>query len=325
MYAEDSYGEELWRRNTLAPISGGGRNTVVSTLLSGRVTLLNGFQDDIALFVHSQNTKRKYLFKGYIENGLKNWEFCLYASNEEEKRIEKNFFFFSLKKAEYDPEAIARLDDDIKKMKEMVEKGKEYVGLRILLDLDKTPNKDNKDKIIQLMKNISKLQRKKFPVTALAAVDVSCMDQKFFEALVSIVPKVVFSTDDETTISFINTYPNQPVAVDFLDHEIAVDFVKKFLEPIIFSMLLRKSMCGYDIIKEISNDYHVLLSQGTVYPLLYSLNKMNILEVKNDAKAKKYIPTKDGRFFMEKRLNDFRKGYAYFFSLLKTPQTMLPI
>lgn len=315
-------GEEYGKKKLHSQNMGGGRNAVFSTLLSGRVTLLNGFHDDIILFVYSANTKRKYLFKNYIENGLRNYEICLQASNHDSKDFEKyaekkQFLFFSLNNVKDDPEAISRLDENIKKMAKRVEEEKEYSALRLLLDWGVTPNSDNNDKIIQIMKNIAKLRKKNFPVNAISAFDISCIEQKFFENLMHIVPRVVFSTDDETTFSFTNTYPNKRVSVDAIDHETAVGFVKKFLEPIIFSMLLRKPMCGYDIIKDISNDYHVLLSQGTVYPLLYSLNKMNILEVKNDAKAKIYMPTKNGKVFMEKRLNDFSKGYSYFFSLLR--------
>lgn len=319
-------------KNTSAPkMLGGGRNAIFSALLNGRVTLLNGFHDDIILFVYSVNTKKKYLFKSYIENGLKNYEICLHASNDDgskdfEKYAEKKqFVFFSLKNVKDDPKSIFRLCDNIKKMAKRVEKEKEFAALRLLLDWGETANRDNDNKIIQIMKNVSKLRRKKFPVTVLSAFDISCMNQKFFENIMSVVPRIVVSTDDETTISFTNTYPNQPVSVDFIDQKVAVDFVKKFLEPIIFSMLLKKPMCGYDIIKDISNDYHVLLSQGTVYPLLYSLNEKNILEVKNDGKAKMYTPTKNGRIFMEKGLNDFMRGYSYFSSLLRMPEKKLPI
>lgn len=305
------------------------RNATFSTLLSGRVVLLNGFHNDIVSFVYSQNTKRKYLFKNYLESGLRNYEICLYASDDNknffETHAKKNqFLFFPLKKAQNNLETISKLNENILRMRKKIEKEEEYVGLRMVLDWGTIVNDNNKDKILQVMKDLAE-QKEKIPVTAISAFDVSCIETNFFENLTSIVPRTVISTDDETTISFINTYPTRPVVIDSIDHETAVDFVKKNLEPIIFSMLLRKPMCGYDIIKDISNDYHVLLSQGTVYPLLYSLTKKNILAVKSDAKAKTYAPTENGKGFMEKRLNEFRKGYSYFFSLLRTPQRTLPI
>ena len=36
-------------------------------------------------------------------------------------------------------------------------------------------------------------------------------------------------------------------------------------------------MCGYDIIKTIFIEYKVFLSQGTVYPILYSLVEQGLL------------------------------------------------
>ncbi len=103
------------------------------------------------------------------------------------------------------------------------------------------------------------------------------------------------------------------------------DIVKNHLEIIMLSMLIEKPMCGYDLIKEIFSRYNVLISQGTVYPLLYSLKGEGILQVesmKGDMKTKRYFATPNERQSIKKKiyefireeesvLNSIRKGETY--------------
>jgi len=88
------------------------------------------------------------------------------------------------------------------------------------------------------------------------------------------------------------------------------DIVKNHLEIIILSMLVKKPMCGYDLIKEIFSRYNVLISQGTVYPMLYSLKEEGILRIesmKGDMKTKRYFITQDILDDVEKKIDGFIK------------------
>lgn len=88
------------------------------------------------------------------------------------------------------------------------------------------------------------------------------------------------------------------------------DIVKNHLEIIILSMLVKKPMCGYDVIKEIFSRYNVLISQGTVYPMLYSLKEEGILRIesmKGDMKTKRYFITQDILDDVEKKIDGFIK------------------
>ncbi len=91
-------------------------------------------------------------------------------------------------------------------------------------------------------------------------------------------------------------------------HRLKEDIVKNHLEIIIFSMLLEMPMCGYDLIKEISARYNVLLSQGTVYSLLYCLKDENIIRAeftKCDMRTKRYFITQEGKSIIDKRMYEF--------------------
>jgi len=106
------------------------------------------------------------------------------------------------------------------------------------------------------------------------------------------------------------------------------DYCKKFVDRIIktnrevFIMfsLLDKQMCGYDIIKEIFSRCDVFLSQGTVYPILYTLEEEGMLHAeysKGDMRSKKYSLTPRGREAAEKDVEDFAKALEQVSFLVK--------
>ena len=96
------------------------------------------------------------------------------------------------------------------------------------------------------------------------------------------------------------------------------DYCKKFIERIIktnrevfiLSCLLEKQMCGYDLIKDIFTKCDVFLSQGTVYPILYTLEEEGLLIAeysKGDMRSKKYSLTPRGREVAERDIEEFAK------------------
>ena len=106
------------------------------------------------------------------------------------------------------------------------------------------------------------------------------------------------------------------------------DYCKKFVDRIVktnrevFIMysLLEKQMCGYDIIKEIFSRCDVFLSQGTVYPILYTLEEEGMLHAeysKGDMRSKKYSLTPRGREAAEKDVEDFAKALEQVSFLVK--------
>lgn len=86
------------------------------------------------------------------------------------------------------------------------------------------------------------------------------------------------------------------------------EIVKSHLEIILLKLLSEKPMCGLDIIKEIFMRYNVLLSQGTVYSILYSLKKDNIIYAeftKGNMRTKRYSATTEGKMIINRKINEF--------------------
>ncbi|MCW4010375.1 MAG: PadR family transcriptional regulator [Candidatus Bathyarchaeota archaeon] len=70
--------------------------------------------------------------------------------------------------------------------------------------------------------------------------------------------------------------------------------IKTFLDIIILSELRNGSFSGYDIISYIHNKYQLLVSSGTIYSLLYSLERNNLIEGVWDERKRTYQLTKKG-------------------------------
>ncbi|MEW5759836.1 MAG: helix-turn-helix transcriptional regulator [Candidatus Thermoplasmatota archaeon] len=66
--------------------------------------------------------------------------------------------------------------------------------------------------------------------------------------------------------------------------------MKKDLENIVLELLSTQPLCGYDLIKALFQKYELIISPGTIYPLLYELEAKGILkvEIRKGARTKIY-------------------------------------
>lgn len=108
------------------------------------------------------------------------------------------------------------------------------------------------------------------------------------------------------------------------DEEYCQKFIDRIIkanrEVFILSSLLERQMCGYDLIKEIFSKCDVFLSQGTVYPILYTLEEEGLLHAeysKGDMRSKKYSLTTRGREIAEKDVEFFSKALEQISLLVK--------
>jgi len=90
-----------------------------------------------------------------------------------------------------------------------------------------------------------------------------------------------------------------------MDGELAQSLVKKNLDIIILSMLNDNPVHGYKIIADLHNTFGVLLSPGTLYPLLYRLEAEALVQVEEKSRRKLYSLTPKGL----KRTKDIVSSY----------------
>jgi len=117
----------------------------------------------------------------------------------------------------------------------------------------------------------------------------------------------------EITVDLINSQDE--------DYKLIVDKVVKINREIfILSVLFERPMCGFDIIKEIFHKCDVFLGQGSVYPILYSLEEEGMLRAefsKGNMRTKLYSLTPKGRQIAQKELEKFTKAIEEVLALVR--------
>jgi DNA-binding PadR family transcriptional regulator len=96
--------------------------------------------------------------------------------------------------------------------------------------------------------------------------------------------------------------------------------VKKHLEVIVLSILRKQPMCGQDIVKEIFRQYHVFISQRSVYTVLSSLKGNDVIEssaTKGDLRSKVYFSTEKGSEIANAILEESVSSIEYMLVILK--------
>ena len=70
--------------------------------------------------------------------------------------------------------------------------------------------------------------------------------------------------------------------------------IKNFMDILILAELKNGAMSGYDVIAFIHNKFHLLVSSGTVYSLLYSLERNGLIEGRWNERKRVYKLTDKG-------------------------------
>lgn len=91
------------------------------------------------------------------------------------------------------------------------------------------------------------------------------------------------------------------------EEELIQSLVKKNLDIIILSMLKDNPVHGYKIIADLHNTFGVLLSPGTLYPLLYRLLSEELIIVEVEKRRKMYSLTRLGELRTREFVDSVRK------------------
>jgi len=93
--------------------------------------------------------------------------------------------------------------------------------------------------------------------------------------------------------------------------------IKNFMDIIVLAELRRGSMSGYDVISFIHNKFHLLVSSGTVYSLLYSLERNGLIEGTWNERKRVYKLTEKGKKTIETILSANDKIKNFITNILK--------
>ena len=95
--------------------------------------------------------------------------------------------------------------------------------------------------------------------------------------------------------------------------------VKKLIDYIILKYLKEQGkVSGYDLISQINNDYGILLSSGTIYGKLYSLERKGLIKGTWGERKREFTLTRKGEKTINAILND--PMGSKFLTMLRKPK-----
>jgi len=94
--------------------------------------------------------------------------------------------------------------------------------------------------------------------------------------------------------------------------------IKNFMDIIIMTELRNGPLSGYDVISYIHNKFNLLVSSGTVYSLLYSLERNGLVEGIWDERKRVYKLTEKGEKTIDTLINTSDKVKGFMANILKT-------
>jgi len=81
------------------------------------------------------------------------------------------------------------------------------------------------------------------------------------------------------------------VLEDEVFEDIQARIVKSFMDVIVLMELRNKTLGGYDVISLVDKKFGILLSSGTVYSQLYSLERNGLIEAHLNQRKREYALT----------------------------------
>jgi len=273
-----------------------------------KVFLLTNFSElGNELFIYEGKEEKYYRFLDFLDTGKDRNEVLIYIYPNQNERFN---FYLNYEKY-YEIPIINRKirainSRDLQRLKEEILRimEKEKDEFRLIIDYGIMVNKRNVDIVVEFEEFVHENG------ISISALEAKLIEQEIVKKLLKIHDKAVISTKEGTSVSFPRTVNDNGMEipnVDVVSSETLEQCVKKSLDIIVLSLLLQRPMCGFDIIKTIVQNFNVLLSQGTVYPILYELKEKGYVtdEKKEDNKTRIYIPTEEGVEYMQKKISEY--------------------
>ncbi len=127
-------------------------------------------------------------------------------------------------------------------------------------------------------------KRMKTPFLLINAFEMSALNEQFMQQLISLHQRVYLLQENQNTFLLPTLSPSSETIFPkayVLSQELLEKIIKDNLELITLLFLEREPQSGYQILKNIAQHFHCILSQGTLYPLLYQLEKKREIEKQN--------------------------------------------
>jgi DNA-binding PadR family transcriptional regulator len=318
-------------------------NQQVSLPIGDRVFIFKRGENDCLLLLYENGTEIYGTLFSFIKSGLENDELCIFAYDNMDGKMHLEEVLGEyveagkLRLLQMEKGRILRgieeLNSKVCEFWKCV-RFKDGKAMRVAMDFGALSTRSTLNSIIGCVRRILQKRGEKIPLNwsrisykrknmksplplrVITAFDIDSLTDDAVGRLLELHENVIVSTRNEHRMSLLNYHPPElpsPSPAQTVSRKALERSVKKHLDVIASSLLLRSPMCGYDLIRTIYQKYHTFLSQGTVYPLLYDLERRGLLSIvkSKSPHSKVYTLTEQGKEKAKTVINDFVSAQKY--------------
>jgi DNA-binding PadR family transcriptional regulator len=254
------------------------RKTVMETMSSSD----SQFSSDVSskglnhtLHLYTSNVDKYIIQRAFLISN-RNDEKIVYVTTNDHASLIREFNLTNVELRIIKPEEIRELE-------------KEEIGnLRLIIDAGLIV--DQKDAEIEERESYLNDLSKRHRVNCLCTYDVTKLNFERIKRLAIHHNQLRLTTNDLTILSG-DLFDGSRLSGESIEK-----MVKDNLESIILAIIFQNNtMCGTDIIGTIHLKFNVLLSPGTIYPLLHLLKQKGLLTVQKLGKEIVYAPIEDAK------------------------------
>jgi len=160
-----------------------------------------------------------------------------------------------------------------------------------------------------------KTNQKKYPILIVNSFIPDKLENEFLNEIISLHKRIYLFQKNDSLLSFPGISPYQETIFPqkhTLSPEILEKLVKDNLETLCLIFLEKDNLSGYKILKNIANNFHCILSQGTLYPILYSLEEQGKIIVSNGkGREKIYMLSQKGKEELKNKKQQLLHGFQH--------------
>ena len=226
------------------------------------------------LHLYTPNVDKYTLQKAFLISA-RNDEKIVYVTTNDHASLIREFNSTNVELKIIKPEEIRGLEKE------------ENCNLRLIIDAGSIV--DQKDAEIEERESYLNELSKKHCINCLCTYDITKLNSERIKQLAIHHNQLRLTTNDLTILSG-DLFDGSKLSGDSIEK-----MVKDNLESIILAILQKSTMCGTELIGNIHLKFNVLLSPGTIYPLLHSLKQKGLLTVNKLGKEIVYAPVEDAK------------------------------
>ncbi|MGA7627596.1 MAG: PadR family transcriptional regulator, partial [Methanoregula sp.] len=163
--------------------------------------------------------------------------------------------------------------------------------------------------VLALLREIKNIRDSPVSISGILAFDLHFLSDEYVQVISAIIPSFIFISNTTNVIAFPAVSRKSSVA-GIISQDIVDTVVKHSLEQLIL-MNLKQPVSGFDILKDISDRFHVDIPLARVYSYLYNLESIGLVTMETRGRSKVYVPTEKGRIFIDMRLHDFQVAHEF--------------